>query len=387
MRTFLLRNTRKIFNANLYSALIAWKFALIIVYTWIFPQPEDLFGHYTLAFGLTASFYIFSGMRARFLVLRSIYSIRQLKDLTIGMTCLGIGATVVVLWLNAPSDILLIIMLVSAAKFLETYLDAGTSYIQNILGRKKAFDILNQNGLLIALGFTLALPFGLEYSIAAECAVLVFTVTRQWLVIKAQETERQPFSFLGLFNVVGEAVEFTITATLNAAQITYFLYFCTSVYPQPQTLFVAKLFAVQAIASRMMTGNNFYFKDALAGFFDKSGTMVRLFVTIVTGTSLAGYIVTEQFYGVPIIYPMIFIGVGFTLVNCMNIILRQHMMMLIGTRKLGMLHIVELAIVVGLTQLVPISITTALALFLIMRLIRVVVLTTPAFKEEVGIRK
>jgi len=372
----------KVLRANLYSAFVAWKFGAIILFTWVIPQDTDILGQYTLGLGLTASFYIFSGMRSRFLVLRSVRTVSQLKYLTLAITILGAIVTPFVFLMNKDSEILPVVLAVSVAKFLESHLDAGTSYIQNTVGRKRSFSILNQSGAMAALAFTLMLPFGLVFSVLAECAVVVVTILRQWNTIRENSNETPSRLVSGMLDIFREGLAFTIGATLNASLVTYFLFFCSNNFESSETLFVAKLFAFQAILSRLLMGNNIYFSGAFTKLIDSSSARIRMTVLIAGIVMLLGHSTATPFLETSSVNYLVVLGVGFTFVNCLNIAMRQQMLISVGVRRLTALHCVELVILLFTLKFFELSAASALCMFAFMRIIRVLILTSKWFRKS-----
>lgn len=361
---------RKIYKANIFSLLLIFKFAVLLGYSWLFPDRGDLLGHYTLALGLTNSFFILSGMRARFYVIQAVQRFSQLVQLAIVMGVLGIGMVVAIYWLNTGSAFLIIIMLVSASKFVETFLDANTSFLQLKAGRDTAFGLLNQHGYMLAVLFTALAYFGLEWALLGETVLLCITVTRQWLKMAALEEEGAWFRPSEMPSVVWGGISYTITAALNAAQLTGFLYIARAEFPTEITLMISKIFAAQAIFGRLITGNNFYFKsylDAALRRLSRKITIFSVVLAVLTALTLALILLLD----IPRMPAVIAMGVAFTTINVVNILVRQHVMLVAGVSRLLVLHVVELILVLVPMAVLSLGPVFALGLLTCVRMLRV----------------
>lgn len=370
--------SRHILNANIFSFLLISKFALLVVYGWILPGDTDFLGNYTLFLGLTNSFYILAGMRARVFVLQAISHKNDLLVLCLIIAILGIVMTTIVIWLNLSDGMLTLILLVAGTKFLEMFMDAFTSFSQKTQGRQVAFTIINQHAFLLVVAYLVLIPFGLNYAIAAECLLLVVAVIRQIKCINLSPTDLSPPALSAYVKTARTGLAFTLTATMNAAQFTYFVYYGRATFDVAAFLFIAKLLAVQSILSRILTSNNFYFKDDIAIYENR----IERITLVMAVAGLAGAIVTVVFISPEVAdlgsVDLVMIGVSFSLVNIVNIFLRQHILMMDGPRKLAGLHAIELVLIYAVTYMFDMSVAQALVAFTTLRFARVIVLMQPA---------
>jgi len=372
---------KHILSANLFPFLLICKFALLVIYEWLMPGEVDLLGTYTLILGLTNSFYIFAGMRARLFVLQSISLKGDLLRLCIIMAGVGIVMTVVVIWLNLADDLLLLILLVAGIKFLEMFVDAFTSFIQKTQDRQIAFRIINQHAFLLVLAYLLTLPYGLGYAIAAECLLLTIAALRQIRCIRLARADPSQAAFESYSQIFRKGVEFTLSATLNAAQFTYFIYYSRQTFEVVDVFFIAKLLAVQAILSRFLTSNNIYFKEDVAIHRARIERIALVVSVVAVGFALSTYAYFASGTGTPReiagVGPLdlFLIGIAFSLVNITNISIREHILMVDGPRRLAILHSAELLLLCAATYLVDMSAAQALIGLIALRFARILMLT------------
>lgn len=360
----------KLYRANIFPALMLMKFGFLFLYGLLIKDTPDLFGQYTLAIGLTNSFYIFSGMRARFYVLKDISTAPRLVELMISMGVMGLLASAIVYFLNADEPTLALIMIVGLAKFAETFLDAGTSFLQQKVGREESFKLLNQHGYLVAIIFILLVPVGLKYAVASEAVLLVITVLRQQHRIGVVKSDVALVRLRSMAGVTLGGLVFTISAVLNSAQMTLILYHAQDVFERPSALALAKVFAAQAIFARLITGNNIYFRNALENLLQAIARRLSKFVGCMTVIFLGVY-AAQLYWSVPFIISIYIFGALFTIVNVLQIVIRQHIMISDGVAWLIRVHTVELVILGGVLLATNFNALDILLFFTMLRLVRV----------------
>jgi hypothetical protein len=368
----------KVMKANVFALLVIAKFAGLFLWGVFGFSDQDYFGQYSLCLGLVNVFYVVAGMRGRIYVLQSIKSLADYRNFVLLMFVFGVIATVLVLLFNRQSDLYVLIVLVAASKFADMFLVANASFIQNQYSREMSFGRLNRHGWLVLIAFFAFLPFGLIYAIGAEIAILVFTVvTQSRLIQRSAEKVTAPSVMKTVFF---KGLEFTAAAGLNAGITSFFIYYVANSFDQEAVYLIAKIIAGQAIVVRIITGNNIYFMKEIDGKIER-------LQPVLFGIALAVWIVVCVLMfmkpsGWDVQIGLIIIGIGFSLVNCPSTILRQHVLLQRGPRRIGVLHGVELAIMLFVCFAVTLSAEGALFLFGSLRLFRTFVLSRRWFTDQ-----
>lgn len=245
-----------LYRANLYSLLIAAKFATLLFWQMIQAAEQDYFGQYALCLGLTSTFFIFAGMRGRVYVFGGIDAWRDFLALSGFMALFGMIALAIVAVLYADHPLAQLLLLVGLSKFAEMFLDANTSYIQKVLGRDAAYRLLNQHSVMLGLSFLIGLVLGgLHAAILSEIAVLTFTLFRQARKF-SRGLEPELVTVRGARDVLRGGAELTLAATLNSAIVTLFLFWGSAALPEASVFAIAKILALQAFCARVITNNN-----------------------------------------------------------------------------------------------------------------------------------
>ena len=357
-------------RANLYSLVIAFKILALVVWQLIDHESHDLFGIYSLCLGLTSTFFIVSGMRSRVYVLGGINSFIDLLSLTKIMMLLGLLSVGSVTLLYFDHDYLTILMLVSSCKLAENFLDANTSYIQKTLGRLPAYSILNVHSIILIFAFVSGLIMGgLEYALLAELLVLIFTLLRQMIVLKSRPEPENRVSY-GFMRVLWNGSELTFAAGLNSAIVTGFLYWGSFNMPESDILAIAKILAIQGYCARLITGNNiFFFKEIV-----KSEVLVA---RIANGATLIGLLIcsvlllyTEYFGNWSKIGTLYAFGVASTVLNIVNITIRQQLLLTGTVRPLIIVHSLELIFLSTVFALLTPASKIAFLVFTLVRFFR-----------------
>jgi hypothetical protein len=368
----------KVMKANVFALLVIAKFAGLFLWGVFGFSDQDYFGQYSLCLGLVNVFYVVAGMRGRIYVLQSIKSLADYRAFVLLMFVFGVIATVLVLLLNRQSDLYVLILLVSASKFADMFLVSNASFIQNQYSRELSFGRLNRHGWLVLIAFFAFLPLGLTYAIGAEIAVLVFTVVTQSRLIQVSEEK------IAVKNVVRtvffKGLEFTATAGLNAGITSFFIYYVADSFDRESVYLIAKIVAAQAIVVRIITGNNIYFMKEIDGKIERLQPLLFGFALAVWFVVCVPMFIKPVGWDVQTI--LIGIGIGFTLVNCTSTILRQHVLLQCGPRRIGVLHAVELAIMLAVCLAATLSAEGALFLFGSLRMFRTFVLSRGWFSDQ-----
>jgi hypothetical protein len=370
----------KVMKANVFALLVIAKFTGLFLWGVFGFSDQDYFGQYSLCLGLVNVFYVVAGMRGRIYVLQSIKSLADYKIFVSLMFAFGIMATVLVLFLNSESDLYVLVVLVAASKFVDMFLVSNASFIQNQYSREMSFGRLNRHGWLVLIAFFAFLPFGLTYAIAAEVAILVFTVVTQNRLIQRSEEKNTNRSVMK--TVFFKGLEFTATAGLNAGITSFFIYYVANSFDRESVYLIAKIIAAQAIFVRIITGNNIYFMKEIDNKIERLQPMLLNISLAIWFIVCALLFIRPSGWDVQVM--LIVIGIGFSLVNCPSTILRQHVLLQLGPRRIGMLHGVELAIMLFVCFAVTLSPEGALFLFGSLRLFRTLILSRHWFSNQFG---
>lgn len=349
---------KKIMTANISSLLIIAKFLGLFLFGVFGLSDEDYFGQYSLCLGLVNVFYVVSGMRGRVLVLQSFGAFSDFKKFTVLMLGIGSVATILVVYLNFEAALFQLIVLVSLGKLAQNFLQSNTSFIQKNASREKSFGILNQHGLIVFVGFFALLPFGLKYAVAYELVVLLITLFRQWLIIKNHETDTTVT--LSYKTVALKGVDFTLTAGLNAALSSFFIYYVSITFDTESIYLIAKIIAVQSVIVRIVSGNNIFFMKEIDGRIQAIGKPLVLGALCVWGTVSFIFLLTRLSLETSVV--ILILGVGFSLVNCASSVLRMHVLLQHGPSRIRYLHTLELIVI--LVACLAFELTPELALFI-----------------------
>jgi hypothetical protein len=370
----------KVMKANVFALLVIAKFIGLFLWGALGFSGQDYFGQYSLCLGLVNVFYVVAGMRGRIYVLQSIKSFADYKKFVSLMFAFGIIASVLVLLLNWQSELYLLVILVAASKFADMFLVSNASFIQNQYSREISFGRLNQHGWLVLIAFFAFLPFGLIYAIGAEIAVLLFTIAMQSRLIQHGEDKSADQNVMK--TVFFKGLNFTATASLNAGLTSFFIYYVANNFDRDSVYLIAKIIAGQAIVVRIITGNNIYFMKEIDDKIERFQTLLfSMSAVIWLAIGLLMYIKSISW---DVQLMLIVIGIGFSLVNCPSTILRQHVLLILGPGRIGMLHVAELAIMLTVCFSVTLSPEGALFLFGSLRVLRTFILSRNWFAYQTG---
>ena len=374
---------KKVMNANVFSLLVIAKFAGLFLWGVLGFSEMDYFGQYSLCLGLVNVFYVVAGMRGRIFVLQSIKSLGDYRNFVLLMFIFGIIGTILIAFLNSGSDLFGLIILVAVSKFAGMFLLSNASSVQNQYSRDMSFSGLNRHGWLVVIGFFAFLPFGLHYAIGAEVVVLIYTLTRQGFLIQRGNYEEHQER--GIKAILFNGMEFTATAGLNAALVSFFIYYVSSQFAQEDVYLIAKIFSVQAVAVRIISGNNIYFMREID---DKlNGILFRLMLSAFVVWAFVSIFVFMQLDNWDHMTLLLIIGAGYSLMNCASTMIIQHVLLKHGPRRIGYLHAVELSILLLVCLNVAMSAVVAMYVFGCLRLLRTIAMSQRWFLTDVGVRR
>lgn len=314
---------RKIGKANLFSLLMLGKFAVLLGSDWITGQ--DNFGTYALVGGLVGGIVALASLRARILVLSKIQARSDFRLFQFLLILSGIAAVLLSLFLFRDMVSMMVLGLIAAQKLAENFLLASASFTQNCQGRDLAFRDLNITAVLVFGAFSIGLFWSLEIALVLELTVLLLAIALQDYQLREPVSVHQ----IGFGGLITQSLSFSLAAGLNAGLISLFLASGLHLVDEETLMLFAKLFAVQAVFARLAIGNVIYFAGELRSWVLLNSTVIGGFAVLAWTLCL----LASNF---------VWIAIAFTVLNLMNIILRQSIMSSKGAVVLIPFHAFEL---------------------------------------------
>ena len=344
--------------SNSFACLMLGKFMLLIAWDW--ASGTQYFGSYALANGLVAGVMVIASLQARMLVMAHIRNRADFLNLRKLLLVLGVACGGLVLLLNWGFPMFILLALIIGQRVLENLVLAQASFEQVSSNREKAYGRINIAGFAIFAVYVIAPIWSLELALMLELVCLTLLVFWQNRSLPPK-TDRAVFNGKDLFQI---GLGFSLSAGMNAGLNSMLLYFCYQYFGQDMALMLAQILAIQAVIARVMASNSLYFVTAVSTWLSlNAGFILLLWAALLSGL-LGVFSLTLS---------IISLAVFFTLINILNILLRQNLIARFGPKRLLGLHAAEL-LCFGALAIVATGGVMLFAIFTVIRAFRIPVL-------------
>ena len=351
-----LENFKILIHANAFSCLMLAKFGLIGLYD--YATGSTYFGQYSLAYGLVVGFFALAGCQARMFVLSQFKDGGDFAKLQIILVAGGLLAGTLSIILNFELPALNILCLICLQRGLENIMLARASFTQIRKGRHHAFQKLNLYGLVVFLGYATCLYWSLWAALILEILAIVAIIWVQRLDIgKLKFNTEQSFINIGLIGLA-----YSLSAGLNAGLNSVLLYFGYLWFSVADAMILAQILVLQAIIARFMASNSIYFIEEISNNLARYKYLILILWAALSSLFLSIFAIQNS---------LVVIGIIFTSINLINIVLRQHVMSTREPSSLVQIHSLELMCFVLSALIFANSIETLFFIYASIRMLRI----------------